>query len=606
MRQWQNTWSSFAFVLLCSSGLAVGCGSDGNDDGSKGSSDASKGGSDEADADGEDSAEDEGDTVAGDDEQSGDDATESSTGEGSSASEVGSTPDVCDEPSPGESPLRRLTNTEYRNTLVDLVGDEELVESVTGNLPREPTSLGFRTSASALTITPLIADVYTQAAQELGLAVAASAESVGCDPDEASAGCVQSFIESFGKRAYRRPLSNRELGRYADLYETLLDETQSPRTTLAWLTSTMLSSPNFLFRVELSSAPGGGVSRPTDHEMATRLSYLLWQTMPDQALFDAADAGELTTREGIDAQVVRMLQDPKAYRVYDFFEQWLDLDEAEDLTRSDETYPEFDDEMRELFKGENRRFILHLFTKDEPGTFAELLSADYTFANRRLAEHYGLDDVPNTAELVQVDAPGRAGVLTQATMLIHDRPLRTSIVKRGLKIRTDFLCQIVPAPPDNVDTTLPDLDGDLTQRQRLEQHRSEPACAGCHNLMDPIGEVFETFDALGRQRTEDEGGADIVPGGTVTATRTLDGEYDSPAALAAAMATSDEVRECFTLQAFRYFYGRDATDADECTQAQLMQTFARNDYRLIDLLFGLTRSDQFLYRAPSNNEGDAQ
>ncbi len=522
-------------------------------------------------------------------------------GEDSTVEPTSAAPAGCDSPSPGQAPLRRLSNAEYQNTMVDLVEDEDLVAEVTSSFPQEPTSLGFRTSASALTITPLIADEYLAAARILGPVAIARDGVVPCSVADIEPSCVQSFVEDFGKRVYRRPLSDAELRRYSDLYDTVVVETSDYQLALDWIAITMFSSPHFLFKVELS-APGAGVGRPDDYEMATRLSYLVWQTMPDDELFAAADAGELGASEGVEAQVARMMADPRALRVYEFFEQWLDLDEARAVTRSETAYPEYDDTLRELLVAENRAFIYHLLTTG--GTFSDLLAADYTFANRRLAEHYELPEIPGSGTFEQVPAPNRAGVLTQATMLMHDRPARTSIVKRGLKIRTDFLCQIVPAPPADVDTTLPELDGELTQRERLEQHRVDPSCAGCHALIDPIGEVFEGYDALGRVRTRDEGGAPVLTAGSIIGTRTLDGQYADARELAQAMAQSDEVRECFALQAFRFFYGRDATGADACTQAQLMDHFSRNDYRLVDLLMGLTRSDQFLYR--SANQGGEQ
>lgn len=501
---------------------------------------------------------------------------------------------ACDEPNPGPTPLRRLTNAEYRNTMNDLVGDAELVARATRSFPREPTSLGFRTSAQALTITPLVADEYLAAAQLLGPAAVARDGVVPCSVDAIEPSCVQGFVEDFGKRVYRRPLTRQELRRYSDLYDSVVGETGDVQMALDWIATTMFSSPHFLFRVELSEASGGEVSRPDDYEMATRLSYLLWQTMPDAELFAAADAGELSEPEGVEAQVRRMMGDPKALRVYEFFEQWLDLDEADGFSRNETAYPEFDEGTRSLLTAESRAFVYHLLTNR--GTFAELLSADYTFANRALAEHYGLSQVPSGGAFERVPAPNRAGVLTQASLLIHDRPHRTSIVGRGLKVRTDFLCQIVPAPPADVDTTLPELDGSLTQRERLAEHRENSSCAGCHVLMDPIGEIFESYDALGRERSQDEAGAPVVAGGSIVGTRTLDGDYANARELGIAMGNSEEVRQCFVLQAFRFFYGRDAGAADSCTQQQLMASFARDDYQLVDLLMGLTRSDQFLYR----------
>lgn len=532
-----------------------------------------------------------------DDTGEGSGSPTATTPEGGSSVPTGPGGAACSVPSPGEAPLRRLTNAEYRNTMADLVKDTALVEAATRSFPQEPTSLGFRTSAEALTVTPLIADEYIDAAIELGKAFVDQEGAVPCSLETSDPDCTLSFVQDFGKHVYRRPLTQAELRRYSDQYGVVLTETGSVRTAYQTLLSTMFSSPHFLFRVELSQPANGDVGQPNGYEMASRLSYLLWQTMPDETLFAAAEAGELETKEGIEAQVRRMMADEKALRVYEFFEQWLDLDEAVALTRSETTYPDFNAGLIDLLRAENRAFVYHLLGSN--GTLADLLSAEYTFANAGLATHYGLADAPSGATFERVEAPGRAGVLTQAALLVHDRPARTSIVKRGLKLRTDFFCQIVPAPPANVDTTLPELDGDLTQRERLEQHRADPSCAGCHALIDPLGEIFEGFDALGRPRSVDEAGAAVVSGGAVTATRTLNGQYASPRELALAMGQSDEVRQCFALQAFRFFYGRDATKEDACTQTQLMESFARNDYRLVDLLIGLTRSDQFLYRTAS-------
>lgn len=503
-------------------------------------------------------------------------------------------PAGCETPTPGEAPLRRLSNAEYRNTLVDLLGDEALVERATRTFPRETTSLGFRNAAGALTVSALVADEYVSAAQVLAPAAASNAEWRTCAESATEDECARSFAGRLGALVYRRPLLGSELDAFANLYSTVMAETNDFDVALEWIAAAMLASPNFLFRVELSAPVGTDPARPAGYEMASRLSYLLWQSMPDAELFAAAASGELETQAGIDTQILRLAADPKALRVYEFFEQWLDLDEAEGMSRSEEAYPSFDSELVELLRAENRAFVYHLLATN--GTFADLLSADYTFANRALAEHYGLAALPSGPTFERVDAADRAGVLTQGNLLVHDRPGRTSIVSRGVKLRTDFLCQIVPAPPDDVDTTLPALDGNLSQKERLAQHRENEGCAACHSLVDPLGSIFEGFDALGRPRTLDEGGAPVEPGGAVTATQSLDGDYTSPRELAVAMASSQEVRDCFTLQAFRFFYGRDATPADDCTRAQLMDGFSRNDFRLVDLIAGLARTDQFLYR----------
>lgn len=337
--------------------------------------------------------------------------------------------------------------------------------------------------------------------------------------------------------------------------------------------------------------------RPAGYEMASRLSYLLWQTMPDAELFRAARAGELENPEKIDAQVKRMLASPKAFRVYEFFEQWLNLDELASVSRDAEVYPEFNPHLTELLAAEGRSFVYELLSTG--GTLRDLFSADFTVANRELALHYGLSDVPEDTKFVKVQAPGRSGVLTQAGLIVHDHAASTSMVRRGLKLRTELLCQTVPAPPADVDVSPPVINGELTQRERLNQHRTEASCASCHHLLDPVGAVFDGFDALGRARTSDEAGAAIEIGGDVIGSRDMDGHYDSVPALGVALANSQEVQRCVVRQAFRFFYGRELTIADTCAAEQIMQGFSSGGFRLGDLILGLTRSDQFLFRSTS-------
>src|SRR5690606_24366598 len=231
--------------------------------------------------------------------------------------------------------------------------------------------------------------------------------------------CTEQFVQSFGHRAYRRPLSHEELVRFSNLYNTALEKEGNYRKAIEWVVSSMLSSSHFLFRVELDSRTGAA-GRPSAYEMAQRLSYLLWQTMPDDALFAAARAGELDTTEGVLKQAKRMLGDPKAYRVYEFFEQWLDLDELDSMTRDPNVYPEFTPALKERFRSETKAFVFDLLSNG--GTLQDLFSAEYTFADAALAAHYGLpaNDLGDT--FAKVAAPGRSGILTQARLLVHDHP----------------------------------------------------------------------------------------------------------------------------------------------------------------------------------------
>lgn len=502
---------------------------------------------------------------------------------------------ACETPAPGTAPLRRLSNFEYENTVADLTGSPALAKKVSAGLVREPTSLGFRNAASALTIPPLLAEKYVQA----GIEIAASVMNIDgwfpCDLQVIDQACTQRFVEDFGKRVYRRPLTREELERYSALYAKAITEEGDYRKSIEWVIATMLSSSHFLFRVELDAGVTS-VHRPSEYELAQRLSYLLWQTMPDEELFRAASAGELSTSEGLEAQTRRMLSDQRAFRVYEFFEQWLNVDELVSVARDPDVYPEYRPALQERFGLESRYFISHLLATG--GTLEDLFTAEYTFADSTLAAHYGLAPVAPEAGFTKVAAPGRSGILTQAGLLIHDHAKSSSMVRRGLKVRTDWLCQTVPAPPADVDVSPPVIDGKVTQKQRLELHRTEPSCEGCHKLMDPIGAIFDGFDALGRARTVDEAGAPVEVGGEIVATKDLDGYYDSVRALGQGLATSEQVRDCVVRQSFRFFFGRDLEAADECSKDQIKEGFARRGYKLEDLIMSLVRSDQFKYRKP--------
>jgi hypothetical protein len=505
----------------------------------------------------------------------------------------------CAAPSPGRSPLRRLSNAEYRNTVNDLFANVPavvaLVPAATSGFPSEPESLGFRNSGDYLTVPSLAAQKFLDAAEQIAEAAAGASNFVSCANGTQDAACATTFINSFGKQIYRRPLAADDTARYQGLYQKAISSGYDFKTGIEWIVFAMLQSPQFLYRFELGSTPMGNYAKPTPYEIASRLSYIYLQSMPDATLFAAADAGELATQAQIEAQARRLLADPKGGRLLDYFEQWLDTDTLPDMVRDATVYPNLDPALPALLQGETRAFVADLLASPM-GTFDALFTAPYTFANGALAKHYGLTG-PTGATYERVDAPGRAGVLTQGMMLAHDKATRTSIVRRGLKIRTDVLCQIVPAPPPNVD--LSSLDKDATgvsQRDRLEQHRTVATCAGCHNLMDPIGVVFEGFDAVGRARTVDEMGLPVVLASTLSGTSDADGPVADPAELGQRLAQSEQVRACYVTNNFRFFYGHEVEQADACSLARLLVDFKGAGYNLTELLVALTRTDAFLYR----------
>jgi hypothetical protein len=523
------------------------------------------------------------------------------TGAAGSGSQPAGTPEqvlasaACQKPAPGAAPLRRLSNAEYRNTVQDLLAAapsaSAAVATATKNFVEERESLGFRNNTDFLGVSSLVAQGYLDAAESLAPMIASTAMLTPCATQDAA--CAKTFVETFGKRAFRRPLLAEEVARYTAVFDKAQAKGYGFQTGVEWMAFSMLQSTQFLYRVELG-APRGTDFAPSPYETASRLSYLIWQSMPDQALFDAADRGELADKKQIEAQARRLLKDPKASRLLEYFDQWLDTDRLSTFDRDANFYPNLPANLPQLLQNETHAFVSYLL-QTPTGSLGELLSGQYSFLNADLAKHYGVTG-PLGAAYERVDLPGRSGVLTQGMLLTHDKPTRTSIVRRGLKVRLDMLCNRVPAPPNDVQLDLEGLGSGLTQRQRLELHRKEPSCSGCHTLMDPLGVVFEGFDAVGRPRVTDESGMPVVTTSDITATRDMNGPVTNAAELGQALANSQEVRDCYVTQSFRFFYGRDYSTADQCSMAQLFIAFRDSKQSLSELIVALTQTDQFLYR----------
>jgi hypothetical protein len=525
-----------------------------------------------------------------------DQASGGSSGAASGGS--GGTGVSCTSPSPGTAPLRRLSNAEYRNSVTDLFatipGISSLVASATREFPAEPESLGFRNSARFLTVQSLSAQKYLDAAETFAEKAAATSGVVSCTPEAgAEMSCARVFIQEFGQRAYRRPLTSEEATRFEAQFATAL-ASYDFATGVEWTIFGMLQSPAFLYRVELGQPSTAATTRPTSYETATRLSYLFWQSLPDAPLLAAAKAGELDTAAQVEQKAREMLADPRSTRLFQYFAEWLDLDRLDDFSREEAVFPELPEALPSLYRDETRAFVQSLLGRPDGG-FAELVTAPYTFANDALADFYGIDGVSGTAFL-RVNDPRRSGILTQAMLVAQDKPYRTSIVRRGLKVRTDLLCQKVSAPPNDVELTLDSIAPGLSQRERLAQHRENPSCAGCHVLLDPIGVVFENFDAVGRFRSEDEADQPIDTTSVISDTRDANGPVANAREFGELLAASSEARDCYVTQTFRFFFGREVEPADACSMELLRTKFAEKNLSLSELLVALTRTDAFLYR----------
>lgn len=506
---------------------------------------------------------------------------------------------ACQDVNPGSAPMRRLSNAEYRNSVSDLLGMATQVQTITADFNPENESLGFRNNADFLPVSSLAAEQFTTAADKLSAAAAADPNFVKCANPSDKAACANEFIRNFGARAYRRPLGTDEVTRFTTLFNTAMTKYDFA-AGVEWVVNAMLQSPHFLFRYETGKALAGKSYAMVDHyEMASRLSYLLWQSMPDAALFDAAKQGKLGTAAEVLVQAKRMIADSKSERSLEFFRQWLDTDQLDRFSRDATVFKNLPANLPSLFESESAAFTRDLMM-DGNGTFADLVSAPYTYVNADLAKHYGLSGTFGS-EFVRTNSATASGVLTQAGFLtVHDKPTRTSIVLRGVKVRTDVMCELIPAPPNNVPLNLDKLSSGLSQKERLALHRTDPSCAGCHNMIDPIGVVFEGYDAVGRPRTTEESGKAVDTSSEISDSVDLDGKVSDPLDFGKKLAASNAAQQCYLAQNFRFFYGRDYTNADVCSRGQLAKAWKDSGFNLKQMMLALTQTDAFLYRPLTN------
>ncbi len=543
--------------------------------------------------------------------------------------------DACVAGSPGPRMLRRLSRSEYDNTIRDLFGSFNWDAGKGATFTADTVVNGFDNNASALVVTPLFADQVRQAAEDIASrAVANVATLVPCQAGEA---CARQFITDFGSKIFRRPVTDTELERYLAIYDlAIADATEgdgngggngdSFATGIELMLSVMLQSPNFLYRSELGQpAPEGtmnGVSAPdipagadtvyalTSYEIASELSYFLWGSMPDDELMTAAAAGTLHDPAEIEAQARRMLASPKSEQaVIRFAEQWLGIDQIALTPKDSMIYPEITADIRTAMAEEAGRYITDIALKSG-GYYGDLLLSPHTFINGDLAQFY---DVPTPMAtdsagygMVELDGTTRGGLLTLgALMTTHGRPNSSSPVHRGRLVRERLLCQHLPPPPPGVDAQPPPLSADLTTRERYNQHAEDPACSGCHRLMDPVGFGFETLDGIGRYRAEEHGQSVDVTG-TVHSIDGTDIDFRGVDGLAEVLAGSAESHACFARQWFRYAYGVADSASLSCLQSDIETAFASGDMPIAELMIALTQTSHFRYRRGSPEEAQPE
>jgi Protein of unknown function (DUF1592)/Protein of unknown function (DUF1588)/Protein of unknown function (DUF1587)/Protein of unknown function (DUF1595)/Protein of unknown function (DUF1585) len=492
--------------------------------------------------------------------------------------------------------LRRLTHSQYNNTIRDLLGDQS---QPANQFPSEDYVNGFRDQYNSQNLSALLAEAYSRAAEKLARNAFRNGDVHGLINCKSSSACRDTFVRDFGLRAFRRPLKADEIARYSGLFSQESEFTGGARLVV----EAMLDSPNFLFRLDETSDP-----KLKPYAMASKLSYALWDTMPDGELMDAAARGELTSPQALETVTRHMLKDPRAHQALDeYVSQWLRFDRVLTTSRDRRRYPKFTHETAIAMTEEARRFVADLVWNDR--NFMDAFSAEYTFVNAELASIYGVPAPAREFERVTFPSESeRAGLLGQTLFLsLSSKPDDTSITGRGLFVREQFLCQHVPPPPAGVNTNLlPSTEAHpQTNRERMSEHVGNKYCAGCHNLMDPIGAGFEKFDAVGAMRDKYELRfypavhsdrrqppkkvlLDLDTNGSVAGLP--DAHFSSPRELGAILVKTPQCQECMVKQYFRYVSGRMETPADYPVIKRVTADFRTSQFYFQELIVSLARS----------------
>ncbi|HEV3256534.1 MAG TPA: DUF1592 domain-containing protein [Gemmataceae bacterium] len=499
---------------------------------------------------------------------------------------------------PGRVTLRRLNRAQYNNTIRDLVGvDFHPAE----DFPADDVGYGFDNIGDVLSMPPILLEKYLAAADKIVTRAFRDPDTrrrimicapTGKDQTE----CTRKILEHFAARAYRRPVAPAEVDRLVSLVELAEKQGDGFDKGIQVAVQAVLVSPHFLFLVERDRRQSDRAVHPVgDYELATRLSYFLWSSMPDDELFALARKGALRKHGNLEAQVRRMVKDYKSHALVDnFADQWLEVRNLQKVNPDPDHYPAFDEALRAAMRKETEMFFEAVMREDR--SIMDFLDADYTFVNERLARHYGITGVKGTQfRRVKLTGGQRGGVLTQASVLtVTSNPTRTSPVKRGKWILDNILGTPPPPPPPDAgrlnEAKEAVLSGSL--RQRMEQHRANPNCASCHQRMDPLGFGFENFDGIGAWRTRD-GQFPVDPSGVLPGGQPFKGPSELKAIL---KKKEDKFRRCLAEKLLTFALGRGLESYDKCAVDRIAAALAKDHNRFSSLVIAVVNSDPFQMR----------
>lgn len=503
-------------------------------------------------------------------------------------------PSACE---PAALPARvwRLTDTQYANAIRDLLPVDEVPDVRTPGT----TNHDFVSPAELLRVDGALAFQYQAAAEQLAAVAAERLDAwLPCDAaSEGDAACGAALIDRWVSRAYRRPLSADERADLLGLFEVGAEEGLAGGVSL--VVEAVLQAPSFLYRTELGAGTEEEALDLTSHELASQLAFFLIGSIPDEPLWAAAEDGSLLDDAVYEAHVDRLLATERVQRNLDrTVLAWLGTERVLVADKDPDAYPELDADLRRSMYRETERFLHEVLWGDTlSGDLRALLTSTETWVDGPLAAHYGLEGISgDTPVPVTLPRDERAGILTHASLLTAlSGAAETSVVHRGLFVRKALLCQTLPAPPDGVDLGDEDTAA-LSEREFAAQRADNTACRGCHQLIDPVGLVFEHYDPIGRFRLEDHGAA-VDATGALSHTRDADGELDGAIELAERLAGSNQVSQCIAGQMLSHAFGRPLGEDDACALGQVNERFEGSGQQLREVFRAIALLDEWRSRS---------
>lgn len=516
---------------------------------------------------------------------------------------------IPDGPMAGRSPMRLLTRYEYDNTTSQLFG---FAINEATDFPSENLANGFENNAWTHNVNTTLLREYINASESISARAWSEppAELSACVGANPSSALCQDGMADFVSRAFRRPAYDDEVALYTKLYRDMR-ASDGPQVAFESTVQAILQSPQFLYRLELFE-PSPKEAPPRDggmdaerfelvgpYEMASRLSYFFWGTMPDDELFAAAERGDLNTPEVLSAQVARLSADPRAKEMTrQFHRQWLGLDAFGSVVKDDMVFPVWQDDMSQDLRLSIESFIEHVYWDE--GNLAAFMTSPAVFLTPELAPLYGKTVDEESGGVWREDFPAdeRAGILTQpGLMALLAYPNQGSPIFRALWVRERLLCQHLPPPPSDIQVEPPDPDPNATTREVFAALTAEEECAGCHLLINPLGFGFEGYDAIGRWREVENGKEVDISGDLIGSPEaTMDGPFNGAVELANRLADSETIAKCISKQWFTYAMGRPHDGSDAQSMTRIYEQFLQNDAAFTSLFEAIVLSDSFRYR----------